>query len=180
MKRPSFIFGKKQIILASLTLILGIAIYVNYVLAKTPNELKATSVLNGVGGNYGDVAYVNGNSNGSSDYFAQARIDKMSARDEAVQTLQSIFNGGDLSEQDKAVVTQNAVALSKLVETENKVEGLIKAAGFADCVVYLDGTKANIVVKSDGLLPSQAAQIKDILLSQISVENENIRILDVK
>ena len=178
MKNPSFIIGKKQIILACLTLILGIAIYVNYALSTTPSELKATSVLNGVGSNYGDAAYVN--AEGTSDYFAQARIDKMTARGEAVDTLKSIFNGGDLTEQDKSVVSENAVALSKLVESETQIEGLIKAAGFQDCVVYLDGTSANIVVKCDGFLPSQAAQIKDILLSQVSVPNENIRILDVK
>jgi len=177
MKR-SFIVGKKQIILACLTLILGIAIYVNYVLAATPSELKATSVLSGAGINYGDAAYVNGEE--TSDYFAQARIDKMSSREEAVQTLQTIFNGGDMTEQDKAVVAEKAAALSQLVDSENQIEGLIKAAGFEDCVVYLDGTTANIVVKCENFLPSQAAQIKDILLSKVSLENENIRILDVK
>jgi len=104
----------------------------------------------------------------------------MSARDEAVETLQTIFNGGDMTESEKAVVAENAVALSKLVESETQVENLIKAAGFADSVVYLDGTSANIVVKCDGFLPSQAAQIKEILLSKVSVQNENIRILDVK
>ena len=95
MKR-SVIFGKKQIILACLTLILGIAIYVNYVLSSAPSELKATGVLNGIGINYGDAAYVNGEE--TSDYFAQARIEKTSARDQAVQTLQAIYGGGDMTE----------------------------------------------------------------------------------
>ena len=70
--------------------------------------------------------------------------------------------------------------MSKLVEQENTVESLIKAVGFEDCVVYLDGTNASILVKSEGLLPSQAAQIYEILLSQVTIERENIRILDVK
>ena len=68
------------------------------------------------------------------------------------------------------------------METENKIESLVKAAGFKDCVVYLDGNNANIVVKTgnkDGLMASEAAKIKDILLSEVSVANENIRIFDV-
>ena len=46
--------------------------------------------------------------------------------------------------------------------------------------MYLDGTSANIVVKSDGLKTAQAAQIKDILLGEVDVSNENIKIFDVK
>lgn len=177
MKKPNLIIGKKQIILASLTLILGIAIYVNYVLSQQGNELKATGVLNGVGANYGDVQYVDGDETG---YFAQARIDKMTARDEAVETLQIILSGGDTTADEQAMATKDAVALSQLIESEGVVENLIKAAGFADCVVYLDGTSANIVVKSEGLIASEAAQIKDILLNEVSVAKENIRIYDVK
>ncbi|MFA5658122.1 MAG: SpoIIIAH-like family protein, partial [Oscillospiraceae bacterium] len=112
--------------------------------------------------------------------FAQARIDRMNARDEAVETLQTIMNGGDATEDEKAVIAEKALALSKLVEAESKVESLIKAAGFDDCVVYLDGESANIVVKcSEALIPSQAAQIKDILLNEIAIENEKIRIREV-
>lgn len=178
MNRPNFGIGKKQIILACLTLMLGIAIYFNYALSKPPTELKATDVYTGTGLNYGDVAYVNADT--QDDYFAQARIDKMTSRDEAIETLQTIFNGGDLTDTDKAVVAENAVKLSELVESETKVENLIKAAGFEDCVVYLDGESANIVVKSEGLLASQVVQIKDILLNEVQVDNEKIRILESK
>lgn len=179
MKNRNFSIGKKQIILACLTLMLGIAIYVNYVLSGTSDKLKATDVIKGVGGNYTDILYVSGESTGN-DYFAQARIDRMTARDAATATLQSIYNGGDLTEDEKAVITQNAMTMSKLVETEKTVENLIKAAGFQDCVVYLDGTNASIVVKTDGLLPSEAAQIYEILLGQIKVDRENIGILEIK
>jgi stage III sporulation protein AH len=179
MKKPNLIIGKKQVILACLTLILGIAIYVNYLLSPASKQLKATDVIQGTGFSYDDVAFVNGGQTGD-DYFAQCRIDRMTARDEAVATLQSIIGGGDITEEERSVLTEKAVNLSKLVETEKTVENLIKGAGFEDCVVYLDGTSASIVVKSDGLLPSQASQIFEILLSQTQVDRENIRILPVK
>lgn len=178
MKKPNLVIGKKQIVLACLTLMLGIAIYVNYALSAPPAELTPTSVYDGAGLNYGDVAFVSAGT--SDDFFAQARLDKMTSRDKAIETLQSIFGGGDITEDEKSVITQNAVSLSQLVESEGIIENLIKAAGFEDCVVYLDGESAKIVVKSDGLVASQVAQIKDILLSEVAVENENIRIFDKK
>ena len=105
----------------------------------------------------------------------------MNSRDEAVETLKNIMNGGDSTEEEKKVAEEEASAMTGLMESESKVETLVKAAGFEDCVVYLDGDNA-IVVKtdSDGLVASEAAQIKDILLSEVSVANENIRIYDVE
>ena len=56
----------------------------------------------------------------------------------------------------------------------------VKAQGFNDCVVYLNDSTANIVVKSEGLEAAQAAQIKDILLTEVTIPAENIRIFEVK
>lgn len=200
MKKPSLIIGKKHIILACLTLILGIAIYLNYAFAQSGKGLSATDAVNGKlqtaesvsadlppdsmdgakaeGENYGDASYVNSPS--SADYFAQARLDKAAKREEAVTTLQAMLGGGDLTNEEVAVMQNDAVEISKMVQSEGVVEDLVKAQGFADCVVYLDADSANIVVKSEGLEPAQAAQIKDILLSQVTVPAENITIFEVK
>lgn len=179
MKKPNLIIRKNHIILACLTLILGIAIYLSYAFTQTGNQLAATDALMSDSGvNYGDAEFVNASD--ADDFFAQARLDKISKRDEAVQTLQTMLGGGDITDEEKAVIAQDAVNVSKLIESEGVVETLVKAQGFKECVVYLDGTSANIVVKSDGLVPSEAAQIKDILLSEVSVPAENITIFEVK
>ena len=180
MKKPHVIIGKQQIILAGMTLILGLAVYINYVAAQTAPELEATEVIaGGTSIAYGDTQSVGGSEPDHAAYFAQARIDRTQSRDEAIETLSMIINGGDSTSEEQTVATENAVAMSKLIEAESKIENLIIAAGFEDCVVYLDGEKANIVVKSDGLTAQQAAQIKSILLNEVDVKNENIRIFDV-
>ncbi|MCC8131751.1 MAG: SpoIIIAH-like family protein [Ruminococcus sp.] len=175
--------SKRQIIITCLVLLLGIAVYANYELTNT--DLKATDVVTSLDMSdvYGEITYVNGTEivdYSSDDYFAQARLEKLTSRDEAVETLKMMLDGGDISDEELATYTENAVALSSLIESETIIENLVIAAGFDDCVCYLDGENANIVVKSEGLTASQAAQIKDILLSEVSVENENIRIFEVK
>ena len=182
MRKPNLIIGKKHIILTCLTLILGIAIYMNYALSTAQDDIIAARTMSEMefedAVNYGDAAFVG--SEPSSDYFSQARLTRMTTRDEAVETLAAILNGGDLSEEQTSVYTVEAITISKLAESEGRIESLIKAQGFDDCVVYLNGVTANIVVRTDGLVPSEAAQIKDILLTEITIPSENIRIFEVK
>jgi stage III sporulation protein AH len=137
--------------------------------------------------NYGETELVNVTSDSTevissseSDYFAQARLDKMNNRDEAVQTLQAIIGGGDITEDEMVTNALDAVEVSKLIESEGTIESLIKAQGFDDCVAYLDGESAKIVVKTEGLDKAQAASIKEIILGETDVSAENIRIFEVK
>ncbi len=179
MKKPTLIIGKRQLLLAGMTLVLGAAVYVNYTYSSAGTDIKKTDAVKSRSVSYGEAELVSTDS--AADYFSQVRIEKMNSRDEAVQTLKSIIGGGDATPEEKAVAEQSAQAMASLMESESKVESLVKAAGFEECVVYLDGKNADVVVKteSEGLQSSEAAQIKDIILSQVTVPNENIRIYDV-
>ncbi len=189
MKKPSIIIGKRQIILSCLTVMLAIAVYINYTLSNS--DLTVTtpvSELSADQSDYGDTEFVNAEPEAanvqadadSEDFFAKARMDKTTNRDEAVQTLQMIMGGGDLTEDEIISTALNAVEISNLIECEGNIESLIKSQGFADCVVYLDGETAKVVVKSDGLEAADAALIKDIILGEVSISSENIRIFEVK
>lgn len=180
LKKISLIIGKRQIMLAGMTLVLGTAIYVNYAVSSS-GGIKAAGKIDSKNVHYGDAQLVSAKES-NDDYFAQARLERTASRDEAVQTLQTIIGGGDSTPEEQEVAAEEAAAMTGLIEKESKVENLIKAAGFTDCVVYLDGENANIVVKSEegGLIQTEAAQIKDILLGEVNVAAENIRIYDVE
>jgi len=203
MKKPSIIIGKRQIILSCLSVMLAVAVYINYSL--TQSDLTAatpTSELTAEQEHYGDTEFVNAEAQesqpvqetaadaaqddtaqadaASEDFFARARLEKTTNRDQAVQTLQMIMGGGDLTEDEIITTALNAVEVSNLIECEGNIESMIKSQGFADCVVYLDGESAKVVVKSDGLEASDAALIKDIILGEVSISLENIRIFEVK
>lgn len=188
MKKPTVIIGKKQIIMTCLTLMLAIAVYINYAAApalpKNDDTVKVAEMGDSV--NYGETEFVNADTDTddaelvSADYFAQARLDKMNNRDEAVQTLQTIIGGGDLTENEMVVNALDAVEVSKLIESEGTIESLVKAQGFDDCVAYLDGETAKVVIKTEGLDKAQAASVKEIILGETNVSAENIRIFEVK
>ena len=181
MKKPTLIIGKKHIIMSCLTLMLAAAVYINYATATSAKSAKNTSksepdeIVS-----YGETEFVSADADSAVDYFAQARLDKMNDRDEAVQTLQMIIGGGDVTEDEMVMSAIDAVEVSKLIESEGTIESLVKAQGFDDCVAYLDGTSAKVVVKTEGLDKAQAAAIKQIILDESDVSAENIRIFEVK
>lgn len=191
-KRLNLIIGKKQIILAGLTVLLGAAIYVNYLYssANAVNTSDKTAESTAEAGNYGDVQFVSGEvsdgkeitvaSTDSDEYFAKARLDKKQSRDESIEVLQSFYYGGDSTEEELAVIAEDVLEVSGYIETETKVENLLKAQGFSEALCYLTSDSANVIVKTAGLDTAQAAQIKSTLLGEIAVPAENITIVEIK
>lgn len=198
-KRLNLIIGKKQIIIVGLTLILGVAIYVNYLVGQNvKSDISGNKNNNSQSvGNYGDQQFVSSEKNnqipaGNTDsdakpvneskideYFAQARLDKQASRAEAIEALQAIYGGGDSTQTELAVMAENAAALSGYIEKESKIENVLKAQGFNDVLCYLSENGASIIVKSDGLTTSQVAQIKNALLTEIQIPANKISILEI-
>ena len=85
-----------------------------------------------------------------------------------------------MSEADKKQASEKAVALTEVIEAESRIENLIKAKGFEECVVYITTDSANVVVKSEGLDQDQATQIKNIVVAEGSIKGENVTITEVQ
>ena len=219
MNKPSLIIGKKQIILSCLTLMLAVAVYVNYVITKDSVDTSPISTAELKGNvSYGDTEFVNASSadsskddktkkedkdnkdkEGSSDkknaediptekaegqsaeeYFAQARLERTASRDESVAALQSVMGSGDRTDDELITDAIAAVETSKLIENESNIESIVKSMGYSDCIVYLDSDSAKVVVRTDGLDSAQAAAIKDVILGEITIPAENIRLFEVR
>lgn len=199
MKRPriNLILGKKHLVAAGLALVLAVGLYANFAIGSSADGKNVS------GDNYGDTRLVSNEksktqantdkdsdivataaksdiTSDSEEYFAKARIDKQASREEAKETLKSIYGGGDMTKDELAVVAQDAKQLTDLMEAENKIETTLKAQGFEDVLCYLSDNSANIIVKSSGLDTAQAAQIKSALLSEVEVAGENITIVEVQ
>ena len=179
MKRLNLIIGKKQLVIASLTVLLGAAVAVNFAVSGAKKKVVEPSTPVGVTANYGDTSYVS-NLTGTDAYFAQARLDKQQSRDEAAQVLAAMYNGGDMTLDELSTVSANAQNLSAMIESEGRIETLLKAQGFADALCYLSDNGANVIVKTSGLDAVGAAKIKSTLLSEVDIASDSITIVEVK
>ena len=90
-----------------------------------------------------------------------------------------MYQGGDLTADELNVVAVDAMKMGGYIESENKIETLLKAQGFEDALCYLSDNSANIIVKTDGLDAAGAAKIKSTLLSEVEVANDQITIVEV-
>ncbi len=183
MKHLNLIIGRKQLVIAGLTVLLGTAVAVNFALNGTAKKdmtqpsAEAVSSTEVSGTNYGEAELVS--SSDTDAYFAQARLDKQASRDEAAEVLRSMYQGGDLTVDELGMVADDALQLSGLIESENKIETLLKAQGFEDALCYLSDDSANIIVKTSGLDAAEAAKIKSTLLSEHEVSSDGITIVEV-
>lgn len=183
MKRLNVILGKKQLVAAGLTVLLGTAVAVNFIYSGGKDK-KLTEPASEVSGTtYGEADLVSVDKSGeaadSSAYFAQARLDKQSSREEAAEVLQSMYQGGDLTKDELAAVEVDAMKMGGYIESENKIESMLKAQGFEDALCYLSDSSANIIVKTPGLDAAGAAKIKSTLLSEAEFTNDQITIVEV-
>ena len=185
------IFGKKQVLLATLIVALGVAVYLNYYFSS---QQPPTTDVNGrptsstSSRNMGDAQFVGNSSVVSSpestvdanDYFVQARLSRESAREEARDIVKDMMNDVKATDEVKKQAAEKAAAIAQAVEQESKIESLIKSKGFADCVVYIEGENCSIVVRSEGLKPQESVQITEIVTTQSNIVAQNINIGTVK
>ena len=140
------------------------------------NYVDAQYVFDNSGENEDDLEV---NANGSS-FFSEARLTRQQSRDSAIDTLTQMFQDSSLSDEQKSQLAIKAAGVAEAIETEGKIENMIKAKGFSDCMVYIDGDRVDVIVKTNGLLKEEVAQIKDILVAETGALEENISITEAQ
>jgi stage III sporulation protein AH len=132
----------------------------------------------------GQAMYVNADPSETQeqadDYFTKTRADREKARKEAVEALNEIINNVKSDSQAVADATARSNKIASAIETESNMEALIRAKGFADCVVIMGEDNVSIVVKSDGLLASDTVQLQEIAEQNSGFSLEKIKIIEVK
>ena len=191
--------SKRQLTILTLILALGVAVYLNWEYAKTdssfvlPTQTQAEEdallanaqaedapVMEALPDkNYGEAQLVSVSENSSDQYFETARLTRTKTRDEALDKLQQSLKATGLTEEEKAQLKDTLSSTISNISLESDIENLVKAKGFADCVVYIEGENCNVVVKADSLQPQQTIQITEIVTAQSKIVAQNIKISNV-
>lgn len=111
---------------------------------------------------------------GASTYMAQAKISREQVRAQNKETLNSIINNTELSEEERQDAVESMVNMTDLVEKEAAAELLLEAKGFTNAVVNLTGETADIVIPQTEIDEASRAQIEDIVKRKTGVSPENI------
>lgn len=115
-----------------------------------------------------------------SDYFVPARSTGRMPGRSSSDIVKDMMNDVKATDEIKKQAADKVEAVTKAIEQESKIESLIKAKGFTDCVVYIEDKNCQIVVRSEGLQMQDTVQITEIVTSQSDITAQNINIVPVK
>ena len=193
------IFKKNQVIITSLAILIAAAGYLNFAdvdLGFKDRETsgKADSILdeieydlsdeaallseNGADGTAGDllVTETPGEAvlTGSSNFAAQAKLDREQIRAQSKADLQEIINNAQIEDSQKQAAITSMVNMTEIMEKEAAAELLLEAKGFENVIVNLTGETADVVVPDAYLEDARRAQIEDIVKRKTGIAPESI------
>lgn len=113
--------------------------------------------------------------NSGSDFFAEYRMERDKLRSERSEVLQASIKN---AKSDQSMQQAQEAVLKIIVEKEREaeIEGLIKANGFADALVFIWENSANVVVKTSSLSREEVENIANIVTRVSGVKMEDITI----
>ena len=176
---------KRHAVVLAVLVLVGTSVYLNWRYADNVAETgkilgQATLVnQNGEGvtqtGESGDAVSVSGS------YFDTARLSRQQARDSAISMLQEAEMDENATED---VLNEASLALQVLASytvAEAQIESLVTAKGYEDCVVFMGEDSCSVVVADpDGVDSTDAARIKDIVISETDYTAAQIKIMEAE
>ncbi len=121
------------------------------------------------------------NTNTQQDsYFAQMRLSRQTARDQAVNILQEAMayaEGEDIADDSRKLEAIISEALA-----ESQIESMVIAKGYKDCVAYIseEGISVAVAMPEEGLQQGDVSLLADIVMAQTDYNLSDIRIFGVE
>lgn len=170
--------GKKTIVTTCTVLVLGCAVILNVVLFNNKSD-----------GNQGKDFAVDLNDTSTkiseqvqkdavNEYFSAMALNRQQARDEAMDVLLAVAESGTALEEAKQTALGDINRLAADIENETNIETLVLSKGFTQCIAVINGENCNVIVESNGLLPTEIAQISEIVYEQSGIIPANLKIIE--
>jgi len=187
-KTKNFKKATKPLILAACVAVVGISVYADWSYTrKSLNDPESYIYNTAVSGDrakiLGEATFVGNTSEASGTdeqegYFANAAYERQRSRDETLELLQTVVDSSESMPDAKNKALENMTQIAAFMESEANIETLIKAKGFDDCVTVISENSVNVIVKTTGLLTYEVAQIREIVMNELKIPAENIKIIE--
>ena len=176
---------KRHAVVLAVLVLVGTSVYLNWRyadnVAETGKILGQATLVNQNGetvtqtGESEEIVSVSGS------YFDTARLSRQQARDSAISMLQEAELDENATED---VLNEASLALQVLASytvAEAQIESLVTAKGYEDCVVFMGEDSCSVVVADpDGVDSTDAARIKDIVISETDYTAAQIKIMEAE
>jgi len=111
------------------------------------------------------------------EYFQESKLSRDTMYSQTLETYQGILNNTNVSEEQKAIVTQEITELNKEKNAIMICENLISTKGFKNCVIFVNVESISVIVEAEELKQDEIAQIQNIISREMNAKVENIHIM---
>ena len=173
----NLLIKRRQLILATLVVALGGAVFVNWYYTgnnstlQSPEETTATEYVQ----NLGEAQYVNATGE-EAEYFSQVKLNRQKSRDEALEKLNKSLEKAKTGSDEAKEITKSIDTLTAQIKLESDVEALISAKLASECVAVINEKSAQVVVSKDALNDDSALQIIDVITTNTDLTADKIKI----
>ena len=110
-------------------------------------------------------------------YFQESKLSRDTMYSQNLETYKEMLNNSNVSEEQKAIVTQEITDLNKEKNAIMICENLISTKGFSNCVIFVNVESISVIVEAEELSTEQIAQIQNIISREMEAKVENIHIM---
>lgn len=171
---------KKRAVVASVLLLVGAAVYMNWRYTddvnKSSDKILGQSTMVSAEGQEDAAA----DAVAENDYFATARLSRKQARDSAISMLREAEADENAQQSVRDEASQTLQVLAAYTVAEAQIENLVTAKGYRDCVVFMGADSVSVVVSppEGGLTATDVARIKDIVVNETDYNAQQIKIME--
>lgn len=175
----NMIIKRRQLILATLIVALGAAVFVNWYYTGDDNLAPSGDTTGEYVQNLGEAKYVNATTE-ATDYFTDAKLERDRTNDAALEDLNESLANAVAGTAEAETITASINALTEQIKAEKDLETLI--AGKLNCqsLVIINGDSAQIVVENGILNETTALQIMDAVTSGTDLDPTKVSISEAK
>lgn len=170
--------GTRNIVIAVSLVLIVAAVVLNFVLFGNSGPAVGEGDILGAGLEDGAGEGTSVGEGVDGAYFASAQLSRKQARDQALAVLKSVVDSSSAAQTAKDQASVDISRITSEMEAEANIETLIKSKGFEECIAVIGEGSASIIVRSEGLLPNELSQIKEIVWEQAGIDPVGIKIIE--
>ena len=192
---------KKQLLTATLLIALVAAVSVNWYYTNNPVKItEDTSTSENININLGDTLLVGGkiqNENNDeettlqstqvlsgsvndSTYFADAKMKRDKAYDEAVEEIEEMLQNENLTNEEINKISESVNSFKDILKLQTDTENIISAKTGGECLVIINNGTAQVILQKGTLNDTVVLQITDIFEKNAQISAENLTIIETK
>lgn len=203
------VLKKKEIVAASLVVLIGVAGYLNWSYQDTIRVQDGESYVE-TGKRLGEAQYVSSNEenveesgeaqetledtaqNGeeqggekhentaSADYFERAKLDREESRSKSLEILNQTAENESFDDEIRKKAGEKILVVADNVQKETEIEGLAQSKGYSEICVYVNADDANVVVRKEGFDDDDVLRLTEIVTDCLKISAQNVRIVEIQ